>query len=109
MSKAIGVARKIAYRKESEWGVLPGASGAKYIRRVTADFNLTKETYSSNEINPTFMMTDFRHGVRSATGSISAELSPNSYSDFIGSVLARDFATAATATGHRATPDAPAG
>ena len=99
MSKARGVARKIAYKKESTWGTPPSATGAKYIRRVTADFNLTKETYSSNEINPTFMMTDFRHGVRSATGSISAELSPNSYSDFIGSVLARDFATAATATG----------
>lgn len=99
MSKARGVSRKIAYKKESTWGTIPGATGAKYIRRVTADFNLTKETYSSNEINPTFMMTDFRHGVRSATGSISAELSPNSYSDFIGSVLARDFATAATATG----------
>lgn len=99
MAKARGVSRKIAYRKESQWGTIPGATGAKYIRRVTADFNLTKETYSSNEINPTFMMTDFRHGVRSATGSISAELSPNSYSDFIGSVLARDFATAATATG----------
>lgn len=99
MSKARGVSRKIAYKKESTWGTLPGATGAKYIRRVTADFNLTKETYSSNEINPTFMMTDFRHGVRSATGSINAELSPGSYSDFIGSVLARDFATGATATG----------
>ena len=99
MSKARGVSRKIAYRKESTWGTLPGATGAKYIRRVTADFNLTKETYSSNEINPTFMMTDFRHGVRSATGAINAELSPGSYSDFIGSVLARDFATGATATG----------
>ena len=99
MSKARGVARKIAYRKESTWGTLPGATGAKYIRRVTADFNLTKETYSSNEINPTFMMTDFRHGVRSATGAINVELSPGSYSDFIGSVLARDFATGATATG----------
>ena len=99
MAKARGVSRKIAYRKESTWGTLPGATGAKYIRRVTADFNLTKETYSSNEINPTFMMTDFRHGVRSATGAINAELSPGSYSDFIGSVLARDFATGATATG----------
>lgn len=99
MAKARGVSRKIAYRKESQWGVLPGASGAKYIRRVTADFNLTKETYSSNEINPTFMMTDFRHGVRSATGSISAELSPSSYSDFIGSVLAKDFAAGVSATG----------
>lgn len=98
MAKAIGVARKIAYRKESEWGVLPGASGAKYIRRVTADFNLTKETYSSNELRTDYQVADMRHGVRSATGAINGELSPGSYSDFIGSVLARDFTAGATAT-----------
>ena len=97
-TKAIGVARKIAYRKESEWGVLPGASGAKYIRRVTADFNLTKETYSSNELRTDYQVADMRHGVRSATGAINGELSPGSYSDFIGSVLARDFTAGATAT-----------
>lgn len=99
MAKAVGVARKVAYRKESQWGALPGASGAKYIRRVTADFNLTKETYSSNELRTDYQIADFRHGVRSATGTINGELSPGSYSDFIGSVLARDFATGATATG----------
>jgi hypothetical protein len=33
-----------------------------------------------------------RHGVRSADGTVSGELSPKTYSDFMGSVLARDFA-----------------
>ena len=36
MTIAKGVAKKVAYKKESpgQWGVLPGATGAKYLRRV---------------------------------------------------------------------------
>ena len=100
-SKAQGIFRQIAYKKEAsgQWGVLPGATGAKAIRRVTADFNLIKDAYESNEIRTDQQTADYRHGVRSAEGSISAELSPGSYSDFIASVLARDWATSGTATG----------
>ena len=98
-TKAVGIYRQIAYRKESTWGVLPGASGAKQIRRVTADFNLIKDAYESNEIRTDQQTADYRHGVRSAEGSISAELSPGSYADFIASVLARDWTASGTATG----------
>ena len=48
--KAQGVFKRVAYKKESTWGTPAGASGAKELRRTTAEFNLTKETYSSNEI-----------------------------------------------------------
>lgn len=87
-----GVNKRLAYKKETTWGTLAGASGAKYLRRVTADFNLKKETYESAEIRTDYQVADFRHGVRSAEGSLSAELSPGSYSDFMASVLAKDFA-----------------
>ena len=89
---AKGVSKTVAVKRESQWGVPAGASGAKLLRRVTADFNLVKENYSSNEINPTFMTIDSRHGVRSVEGSLEAELSPGTYSDFIGSILAKNFA-----------------
>ena len=49
-TKAVGIYRQIAYKRESTWGALPGATGAKQIRRVTADFNLIKDAYESNEI-----------------------------------------------------------
>ena len=94
-----GVSKLVAVKKESQWGVPAGATGAKLLRRVTADFNLTKENYSSNEINPTFMTIDSRHGVRSVEGSLEAELSPGTYSDFIGSILAKDFAAGGATTG----------
>lgn len=94
-----GVAKLVGYKKETTWGVPAGASGAKLLRRVTADFNLTKENYESNEINPSFQTIDSRHGVRSVEGSLEAELSPGTYSDFIGSILAKDFAVGGTTAG----------
>ena len=89
---AKGVGKKVAYKKEgSGWGVLAGPASGKYIRRVTSDFNLNKETYESNEIRTDYQVADFRHGVRQTEGSINGELSPGAYSDFTQSLLARDF------------------
>lgn len=99
MAIAKGVSKLVGYKLESNWGVPAGASGGKLLRRVTADFNLTKENYESNEINPSFQTIDSRHGVRSVEGSLEAELSPGTYSDFIGSILAKDFAAGGSTTG----------
>lgn len=93
MAISKGTAKVVAYKKETTWGTAAGASGGKQVRRVTADFNLTKETYESNEIRTDRQLADFRHGVRSADGTLSGELSPNSYSDFMQSLVAKDFAT----------------
>lgn len=97
MATATGIAKRIVYKKESTFGELAGASGGQTLRRTTSNFNLTKETYQSEEIRTDYQTSDFRHGVRSVEGSVSGELSSGSYSDFIGSVLARDF-TAVTPT-----------
>lgn len=91
MAIATGVYKKIAYKKEDTWGVVPAASGAKYIRRVTGSFNLTKEFYESAEIRVDHQVADYRGGIRSAEGSLNGELSAGSYSDFMQSIVARDF------------------
>lgn len=94
MAIARGVAKRVAYKKEAGgWGVLAGNTGAKYLRRVTADFTLTKDAYESNEIRTDYQISDFRHGVKSVDGSLNGEFSPGSYSDFIASVVAKDFAS----------------
>ena len=90
MSISKGVGKKVAYKKETTWGTLAGAASGKYIRRVTSDFNLNKETYESNEIRTDYQVADFRHGVRQTEGSINGELSPGAYSDFTQSLVARD-------------------
>ena len=104
MAFSIGIAKKVAYKKETagQWGVAAaaGPSGSsKYLRRVTSSFNLDKETYESGEIRTDRQVADFRHGVRSASGSLSAELSPGTYSDFVASALAKDFAAGSSLAG----------
>lgn len=99
MAIAKGVAKRVAYKKETAWGQLAGASGGQQLRRVTATFNLTKDSYESNEIRTDYQVADMRHGIRSVEGSLNGELSPSSYSDFMGSILARDFTTVTSVTG----------
>ena len=95
MATASGINKIVSYKKETTFGTLPSASGAQTIRRVSSSFNLTKETYQSEEIRTDYQLTDFRHGVRAVEGNISGELSAGAYSDFLASSLARNW-TAAT-------------
>lgn len=92
MAISKGTAKVVAYKKETTWGTPAGAASGKQLRRVTADFNLVKEAYESNEIRTDRQVADYRHGVRSAEGSLNGELSSNTYSDFMQSLVARDFA-----------------
>ena len=87
-----GVNKRLGLKKETAWGTLAGAAGAKYLRRVTANFNLTKTQIESQEIRTDYQVADMRHGVRSAEGSLNGELSPGSYADLMASVVAKDFA-----------------
>lgn len=97
MPTASGIAKRVVYKKETVFGTLAAAAGAQTLRRVSANFDLTKETYQSEEIRTDYQIADFRHGVRAVEGSLSGELSCGTYSDFIASALARNF-TAVTPT-----------
>jgi hypothetical protein len=98
MPLAQGVSKVVAYKKEGTWGTAAaGGAGAKAMRRVTAAFNLSKETYQSEELRTDYQISDMRHGVRSAEGSLNGELSAGSYADFMAAVLTRDFTAGVTA------------
>ncbi len=100
MTIAKGVAVKLAYAKESAWGTAATGSGtSKYLRRVSSEMNLEKDSYESNEIRTDYQVADFRHGVRRATGSVNGELSAGTYADFLAAVVARDFTAGAALTG----------
>lgn len=99
MAISKGVNKRVTYRKETAWGTPAGPTGAKVLRRVTSNFNLSKETYESNEIRTDYQVADMRHGTRTVNGSLNGELSPGSYSDFIQSALARDFTAVTAITG----------
>ena len=104
MAIQTGVGKKVAYKKELvAWGTKAVASGAKYLRRVTSDIDLSKDTYTSAEIVSTYQVSDFRHGVRKVSGTISGELSPGSYFDFMQSAMRRDFTAVSDLTAVSAT------
>jgi Phage tail tube protein len=92
MAIATGITKSVAYKKETTYGVLAGATGAKYLRRTKSDFNLKKDHYQSAELRTDYQIVDLRHGIRSADGNIDGEFSPGSYSDFFAAALSRDFA-----------------
>lgn len=96
MAIATGIAKQVVFKKETTWGTAAGATGAQYLRRVTSDLSLAKETYQSNEIRTDYQISDFRHGVRSVEGTIAGELSPLTYDSFIAAALRKDFVIGAT-------------
>lgn len=92
MAISTGTKKVVAYKKETGgWGVPAGASGGKQLRRVTANFELTKEAYESAELRTDHQVASYSHGIRSATGTLNGELSAGSYADFMQSILERDF------------------
>jgi len=95
-TKAKGVSKQVAIKKETTFGVLAGDTGAKLLRRTSADFNSTRESYQSAEIRTDQQVADFRLGTKSTDGSLSGELSPGSYTELIQAVLAKDFVAGGT-------------
>jgi hypothetical protein len=97
MALAKGVAKKIAYKLETNWGEAPTVlTGARYLSRVTGQFNVNAETLQSNTIRTDRQIEDYRLGTRSGDGSLNTELSPGSLDDFFAAALAKDFAAGGT-------------
>lgn len=96
MTIATGVQKKVAYKKESTFGVDPGTGSAQYLRRVTNDIDLDKDTYKSNQINPSYQVRDFRHGMRKIGGGNKDELSCTTYKDWFAAILRKAFAAGVT-------------
>lgn len=99
MTTASGVNKQLRIKKESAWGTLAGTSDGQILRRVTSNFNLTKDAYQSQEIRVDRQVSDYRHGLRRAAGEINGELSPGTYSLIMAAILAKDFAAVTAVTG----------
>lgn len=100
MAIAVGVAKKLTFKKQSGLGVVApgGAATGQAMRRVTSTIDLAKATYKSTEILPSMQRRDYRHGVRSVAGTINGELSVGTHQSFFESLL-RQLAQAASSTG----------
>jgi hypothetical protein len=99
MGTASGILKQLKYKVEVTFGTVPVAASAQLLRRVASSLELSKDTYQSNEIRDDYQLSDFRHGVRRVSGTISGELSPKTYADFFAAALKKDFVAGVSATG----------
>jgi hypothetical protein len=95
---ASGAFTKVRAKKETTFGVFAGASGAQELRRTTCDIDFDADNFTSSEIRTDQQNAINRQGMRKVAGNLNGELSPGSYAPYIGSVLAKDFATGPTKT-----------
>ncbi len=93
---AVGVAKQLIFAKETTFAVQAAAGTGQLLRRVTSNIDLAKKTYKSTEIRPDYQRSDFRHGTRSVTGTISDELSVGTFEAFMASAMRQAFQAAAT-------------
>lgn len=78
----------LAYKAEATFGVAPtGASGGQLIRRVSSSLALTKDAIASNEVRADQQIADVRHGTRRVAGGIEAELSTETFDDWLEALL----------------------
>lgn len=108
MSLAEGVAARVAFKAYAT-GVItsnaqpvsttdPAVTGGQILRRVQSTFKLGKDTYSSNEIRSDRQISDFRHGIKRGSGSLSGEFSPQTYGDLFQAAARGTWAAAITAS-----------
>ena len=88
----------LAYKKKTtgDYGALPGASGATYLRNIDSTFALKKSAIESKEKRSDQQVSKPRHGMRQSSGNVTGHLSTGTYADFIASCLRRDFAAVAS-------------
>src|SRR5215469_10785102 len=87
---ATGVAKQVAICEETTEGVNP-VTGGKYLRRVSSDLALNKDTYESQEILVSQQIRDARHGVHRPQGTFAGQVSPGSFNDFWQGILRNNF------------------
>jgi hypothetical protein len=95
MTVAQGINRTFAYKKQTALGSAASGSGSTYLRRRTANLNVTKDSYENDEIVSHQQSTGMTHGIAKSGGTLNALLSGTSWMPFIGSLLRKDPAATA--------------
>lgn len=99
MAVAQGTLKKLSYKKQTALGSAASGSGGQYLRRETATFNKTKDTFNSNEIVTHQQYTGDTYGVSRVQGTVNGLLSCDTYADLLQSLVRRDFAAISALTG----------
>jgi hypothetical protein len=91
---ASGVQKVLSFSRQTAKGTI--GTGGQNLRRVSSNLDLSKQTYTSNEIKTSQQSSDMRHGVRSVEGTLNAELSVGTYQKFFESICRQNVLSAVT-------------
>ena len=87
MTIASGARERTAYIAEVTYGSTPSNPAFSILRKNSISVGLEKASLLSEEIRSDRQITDMRHGVKSVSGDVAFELSPDSFDDFIQAAL----------------------
>lgn len=79
MTVAQGISKTLARKVQGGLGTAASGSGGQLLRRVSAAFNVTKDTYENNEIASHQQGTGATHGIRKSAATITGLASPSTY------------------------------
>lgn len=99
MPNSQGISKTLAYKVQSALGTPATGSGGQLMRRRTANFNLSRETYENDEIVSHQMSTGATAGIRRVAGKVSGLLSPTTYADMMAAILRKAWAATTALTG----------
>lgn len=97
MTVAQGINKILTYKKQTAQGAHASGTGGQRLRRRTANFNLTRDTYENDEIVSHQQSTGATAGMRRVSGTLAGLISPKTYADFIAAALRKDFVAGVSA------------
>lgn len=83
----------LAYVVETAYGTTPATPTLKYLPFKSHDLQLSKVAIEGNDIRPDRMPRHLRHGTKSVTGSIEADLRKEDFDALLESALLGSFTT----------------
>lgn len=87
MAFARGSRHDLSYVAESTFGATPGTPSMKRVRHTSTSLNLTKQSFTSEELRSDRMIEDFRHGTQQVGGDIAFEFSYGAFDDLLEGAL----------------------
>lgn len=99
MAVSQGIAKSITYKAQAGLGTTATGAGGQLLRRESANFTLTKDTYSNAEIASHQQSTGDTHGIRKTQATLSGVLSATTYQDMFSSIMRKAWAATAAITG----------
>lgn len=99
MPIAQGINKRVAWKKQTGLGVPASGSGGQSVPRETASFNLSKDTFTSNQIETHQQSRGATYGVGKVDGSLSSIILADGHADIMASLLRKDMTATSAITG----------